>query len=125
MNKKNIKKSEMFTVKEVVALLIITCVANVTIFFLMNLDKTKITYDDTINKIVKEYEYIKDNYYEDIDEDKLINGAIKGMTDALGDDYSSFIEESDSDTYDITLNGEYIGVGIQITQYTDTNEIIC
>lgn len=124
MNKKNIKKSEMFTVKEVVALLIITCIANVTIFFLINLDKTKITYDDTINKIVKEYEYIKDNYYEDIDEDKLINGAVKGMTEALEDNYSSFIEESESDTYDITLNGEYIGVGIQIMQYTDTNEII-
>lgn len=123
MNKKNIKKSEMFTVKEVVSLLIITCIANVTIFFLINLDKNKITYNGTVNEIIKEYEYIKENYYAEIDEDKLINGAIKGMTEALGDNYSSFIEDVDSDTYDITLNGEYVGVGIQIMQYADTNQI--
>ena len=125
MNKN--KKTEMFNVKEVVTLLVMTCVANVTIFFFMNYDKqseNNLTSNDTINEIMESYNYIKENYYGEIDEKDLINGAIKGMTEALGDNYSSFIEESESDTYDIILKGDYIGVGIQISQLVNNKDII-
>lgn len=125
MSKKR-KKNETFTVKEVVVLLVITCIANATIFFFMNVGEKKesVTYDDTIKEILESYNYIKDNYYGNIDEKKLINGAIKGMTEALDDNYSSFIEDSDSDTYDIILVGEYTGVGIQISQLLENNNIV-
>ena len=125
MNKN--KKTEMFNVKEVVTLLVMTCVANVTIFFFMNYDKqseNNLTSNDTINEIMESYNYIKENYYGEIDEKDLINGAIKGMTEALGDNYSSFIEESESDTYDIILKGDYMGVGIQISQLVNNKDII-
>lgn len=122
------KKDELFTVKEVVLLLIITCAANITIFLFMNQnnEKEKIVYseNEALNEIIESFNYIKDNYYDEIDEKDLINGAIKGMTEALGDNYSSFIEEEDSDTYDILLKGEYIGVGIQISQLISNGEII-
>ena len=125
---RNTKKEELFTVKEVVLLLILTCVANTMIFFLINNNGEEKNFvnttDDALDEIIESYYYIKDNYYGEINEKDLINGAIKGMTEALGDDYSTFIEESDSDTYDILLKGEYIGVGIQISQLINSNEII-
>lgn len=125
MNKKG-KKNETFTVKEVVILLVITCLANVTIFFFMNIgeEEENITYDNVVGEILETYNYIKDNYYGEIDEKELINGAVKGMTEALGDSYSTFIEDTQSDTYDIILVGEYTGVGIQISQLINSNEII-
>lgn len=125
MNKKG-KKNETFTVKEVVILLVITCLANVTIFFFMNIgeEEENITYDNVVGEILETYNYIKDNYYGEIDEKELINGAVKGMTEALGDSYSTFIEDTQSDTYDIILVGEYTGVGIQISQLLNSNEII-
>lgn len=125
MNKKN-RKSETFTVKEVVILLVITCMANATIFFFMNIGEkeSSLSYNDTVKEILESYNYIKDNYYGDIDEKDLINGAIKGMTEALGDNYSSFIDDNQSDTYDVLLVGEYTGVGIQISQLIGGNEIV-
>lgn len=125
MNKKN-RKSETFTVKEVVILLVITCMANATIFFFMNIGEkeSSLSYNDTVKEILESYNYIKDNYYGDINEKDLINGAIKGMTEALGDNYSSFIEDNQSDTYDVLLVGEYTGVGIQISQLIGGNEIV-
>lgn len=125
MNKKS-KKNETFTVKEVVILLVITCMANATIFFFMNIGEkgSSLSYNDTVKEILESYNYIKDNYYGDIDEKDLINGAIKGMTEALGDNYSSFIDDNQSDTYDVLLVGEYTGVGIQISQLIGGNEIV-
>ena len=125
MNKKN-RKSETFTVKEVVILLVITCMANATIFFFMNIGEkeSSLSYNDTVKEILESYNYIKDNYYGDINEKDLINGASKGMTEALGDNYSSFIEDNQSDTYDVLLVGEYTGVGIQISQLIGGNEIV-
>ena len=125
MNKKS-KKNETFTVKEVVILLVITCMANATIFFFMNIGEkeSSLSYNDTVKEILESYNYIKDNYYGDINEKDLINGAIKGMTEALGDNYSSFIEDNQSDTYDVLLVGEYTGVGIQISQLIGGNEIV-
>ena len=125
MNKKS-KKNETFTVKEVVILLVITCMANATIFFFMNIGEkeSSLSYNDTVKEILESYNYIKDNYYGDIDDKDLINGAIKGMTEALGDNYSSFIDDNQSDTYDVLLVGEYTGVGIQISQLIGGNEIV-
>jgi len=125
VNKKS-KKNETFTVKEVVILLVITCMANATIFFFMNIGEkeSSLSYNDTVKEILESYNYIKDNYYGDIDEKDLINGAIKGMTEALGDNYSSFIDDNQSDTYDVLLVGEYTGVGIQISQLIGGNEIV-
>lgn len=122
------KREENFSVKEVVILLVLTCVVNASIFFLINTNKEDdekiFSENKNINQIIETYNYIKDNYYGEIKEEELINGAIKGMTDSLKDGYSTFIEEEDSDTYDIILEGEYIGVGIEISQSFNDNNII-
>lgn len=119
---------ELFTVKEVALLLLITCFINTALFFLINGNQQKQSNlevnSDTLKEIIKTYNYIKQNYYNEIDDKTLINGAIKGMTDALGDNYSEFISESSSDTYNITLQGEYYGVGIQISTLTSGEIVI-
>lgn len=118
--KKHISKhKETFTVKEVVWLLVITCIINAAFIVLIKINPTKTktnitSNDDTIEEIIETYNYIKNNYYKDVDDKILVNGAVKGMTEALGDKYSEFIEESESDTYNIILEGEYYGIGVQI-----------
>lgn len=125
--KKPKKVKELFSVREVAYLLVITCFINSILFFMIynkerKTEKPVDVPNGTIAEIINTYNYIKQNYYRDIDDSVLINGAIKGMTDALGDNYSQFITEAESDNYNITLQGEYYGVGIQITTL-DTGEI--
>lgn len=128
IKKQNNKHKEMFTVKEVVWLLVITCIINAAFILLIQikpaLNENKATYtNDTVKEIMETYEYIKNNYYKEVDDKVLVNGAIKGMTAALEDKYSEFIEESESDTYNIILEGEYYGIGIQIANL-ENNQIM-
>jgi carboxyl-terminal processing protease len=61
------------------------------------------------------YTFIRDEYpLEPIDRDTLIRGAIRGMVEAVGDPYSSFLSPED---YEGTLNdisGSFEGIGAEI-----------
>lgn len=63
------------------------------------------------NTVVNEY-IDKDK----IDENELIYGAISGLVYKLDDPYSVFFEPIDADTYLETLEGEFDGIGIYLTQ---------
>ena len=125
--KKSISK-EKFSTREVIVIMFITCIVTTSffllVFYINPTDKVIVVNEgDSVDEISKEFNYIKNNFYKNIDDSILINGAIKGMTEALGDDYSEVIDESDFDTYNIILEGEYNGIGVQIAN-TDKAEII-
>lgn len=79
--------------------------------------------DNELNEFIEQYDYIVNNYYEDVDKKELINGAIKGMVESLGDDYSVYLEQSSSENFNITLNGSYEGIGISVATSAN-NEIV-
>jgi len=49
-----------------------------------------------------------------IDYTKMVNGAIKGMTAALGDPYTMYLPPQDNKSSKEDLNGEFDGVGISL-----------
>lgn len=54
-------------------------------------------------------------YYDgEIDDDALLEGAIKGMTEALGDPYTVFMNSEEYSAFNQQSEGEYIGLGIQV-----------
>ncbi len=85
-------------------------------------DDNYLTANKEIQKFIEEYNYILENYYADIDKDELISSAIKGMLSSL-DEYSQFIDTTSNNT-DITLEGEYLGVGIGVVNDLSGNIII-
>lgn len=62
--------------------------------------------------LIEQYNKILNEYYEDVDKDKLIKGALSGMLSTL-DGYSGVIDDS-SNSFSITLEGTYEGLGIEI-----------
>lgn len=116
-----------FSTLEVVILIFISVIVSLVIGFVVSSKFTKgnlYEKDKNIKKFIKNYNYIIDNYYEDVDKKQLINNAIKGMLDSLDDDYSYLIGEDDSDTFDIQLEGEYQGIGIEIIGYTNGEIVV-
>ena len=58
------------------------------------------------------YQRIQKQYYKDVDPEKLIVGATKGMVDSLGDKYSSYMTKNEYDQWYSTVTGEYEGIGV-------------
>ncbi len=71
-------------------------------------------YNEDINKFVNEYNFILDKYYGDIDSETLINNAIAGMVNNLDDPYSVFIDAENVTNFDVELDGEFYGLGVEI-----------
>lgn len=64
---------------------------------------------------------IKTDYVDEnkIDEKKLINGAIKGMLDALEDPHTTYLSEKDMEDMQDTTTGTFGGVGMIIQEKDD------
>lgn len=62
------------------------------------------------------FEFIQDNYVEEVDADVLIEGAMKGMFESLGDPYSAYLDETDMRSLTDTTSGEFGGVGLYINK---------
>lgn len=70
------------------------------------------------------YSLINDSYYEEVDNEKLINGAIDGMLESLGDPHTSYFNASQTENFNEVMNGSYEGIGAEISLDSDGNVII-
>ena len=82
---------------------------------------TPVSEDAAFRPFWDTYHTINDRYAGgEVDRDAIVQGAIRGMIDALGDPYSSYLTpEEYHDTLE-GLSGEFEGIGVEIaTQATD------
>ncbi|MEA1871532.1 MAG: S41 family peptidase [Candidatus Bipolaricaulota bacterium] len=63
------------------------------------------------------YQTIKSYFYEPerIDDQQALYGAMEGLVEQLNDPYSEFLDPAAMEAFDDSLNGEFSGVGIEIT----------
>ena len=63
-------------------------------------------------------ETLLDDYYQPLDEDALITGAIRGMMDSIGDPYTFYYTAEEMQKSNEESNGVYHGVGmvVQLTE---------
>ncbi len=63
------------------------------------------------------YDVIKDYYYqpEKVDDQQALYGALKGLVEELDDPYSEFFDPVDLENFESSLQGEFSGVGIEIS----------
>lgn len=64
-------------------------------------------------------DYLKKSYYKELDEEKLIEGAIKGMFDSIGDPYTQYLDEKEFGDLMTRTQGTYGGIGIIVTPGDD------
>jgi len=61
---------------------------------------------------------VRRNYVEDIDEGRLVRGAVRGMLEEL-DPHSSFLDSEAYEEMQVDTKGEFHGLGIEITKRRD------
>lgn len=67
---------------------------------------------------------VEDKYVKDVDPEKIIEGAIRGMVDSLGDPYSVFMNETEFQDFITAINGSFGGVGMVLSVDENTGDII-
>lgn len=89
-------------------------------------DENYIENDFKVNSDYKEfeplyeaYETIKSEYYTDVDEKTLVEGAISGMLESIGDKHTMYFDEKSKADFDAELSGSYYGIGAQIQLTTE------
>lgn len=80
--------------------------------------------DKSIRKFLIAYMDLKTNYYDNLDTDKIIEGAISGMYDATGDPYTTYLDDNNSLILDETLRGKYKGIGIEVKKDDNGAKIV-
>jgi len=123
------KKTKGFGLFGVVIIMIITAlVSSVATGVIMlnstetnyNKDYTKLTEDEDLAKFIDVYNTLVNKYYDEIDKKGMIEAAEAGMLNFLGDQYTTFLEDSEYNDILSDLASTYNGIGITI----ENNKII-
>ena len=73
----------------------------------------------SMEKLLGLKEYIKSYYVEGAQDDKLIEGAMKGMFESLGDPYSVYMTKEEFKNFNESTKGSYGGIGVIVTRSED------
>lgn len=109
----------MFRKRKNLILLILLISLPLTIY-ISNLEVTKAsqpaTYD-LFSPLLRAYELVKGRYlhFPEVTDQKLLHGAIEGMVEKLEDPYSQFLNREEYQRFNEQLDGEFVGVGIELT----------
>lgn len=67
-------------------------------------------------KLYSAYDEIQSKYYEDVDTEQLVNGAINGMVDSLGDPYSDYMNEEEAAQFMEGISSSFQGIGAEVQE---------
>ena len=113
-----------FSLFEVIIIILISILFGVIIGYLITFSKGSSASDSNIEEIVETYHNIVDEYYDNVDKDKISEAAIKGMIDSLEDPYSNYMDTDTTGDFNEQIEGTFVGIGV-VVQYTgEYNTII-
>ena len=73
----------------------------------------------SLQELIAVYNNILEDYYKNVDERDLVDAAVEGMLSSLDDPYSTYMDEENAATFNETVDGSYIGIGITIAMNAD------
>lgn len=84
--------------------------------------------DDDLYQVIFEplfqaYELIGWNYIDDVDDEVLVNGAIRGMLDSLGDPYTNYVDPEYWTFVSSDLDGSIEGIGVVISTEENITQV--
>lgn len=71
--------------------------------------------DVTFDKVKKAYQVISGTYFQDVNQEKLLNGAIQGMVEALDDPFTDYMDPETAEQFTQSLSSTYYGIGSEVS----------
>lgn len=115
------------TIMLVVLTIAITFIVTSCIIY-NSIGKNQVKYvvsSDNISETFKTFhDFIEKNYLGEINENEMIESAIKGYVKGLNDEYSEYITKEDMKEYMQDTTGKYVGIGVYIANDIEKNEVV-
>lgn len=73
----------------------------------------------SINKFNQVRSMLKNDYYQKVDENELIEGAVSGLADSLKDPYTVYFNKEQMQAFLEKSEGSYVGIGISVNTGSD------
>ncbi|MFE8701636.1 S41 family peptidase [Cytobacillus sp. FJAT-54145] len=70
---------------------------------------------EDLDKVGKAYELILSSYVEQVEQEKLVEGAIQGMLSTLEDPYSVYMDKETAKQFNETLESSFEGIGAEVS----------
>lgn len=125
------KKQNLYRIIMLVVLVAVITFIGTTLFMYkyINVDDIKyvqVTAKDTkiANTLASFRKIIDKKFLGEIDEEKLLNGAIKGYIDGLDDAYTEYMTKDEMKEFSADVIGNFAGIGIYLTKDVEKNAVI-
>lgn len=69
---------------------------------------------DELSVIDKLYAILMSTYYEEVESEVLIEGALEGMAGAVNDPYTEYLDEVESSSFEEDISGSFQGIGAEV-----------
>ena len=104
--------SQVFVI--VIVSLLLGAFACFSLFTILSHGKNYFRLGRELSKFYDVYDVLNDNYYGEVDKDKLVEAAIDGMVSSVGDEYTNYSDIKEADTFNQLLSSKYEGIGCTI-----------
>ena len=122
-----ITNDSSFSIAEVMVIVCISILFGVIIGYIITYSRNpvnQVSSNKNLNEIVSVYNNILEDYYGDLDQDKLTDAAINGMIESLDDPYSNYMDTDTTNSFNESVDGEFVGIGVTVMFSDNTNKII-
>ena len=85
---------------------------------------TTTSYTDLVKTLETFKAMIKQKYIGEVDEEQMIEGAIKGFVEGLGDPYTEYLPKEEMAEFTEETSGQYVGIWVYLTNDKTTNTIL-
>ena len=79
--------------------------------------------NDELKKVHRLYETLQEDYYKKVDKDVLIEGALRGMTEALEDPYTTYLGKEEAAEFSSSLADSFEGIGATLSLVDEIPEV--
>lgn len=79
---------------------------------------------EEFESLTKMFMILKNTYYEEIDSDVLIEGALEGMSRSMGDPYTEYLNEEQATSLEEDISGSFQGIGAEVMKEGEFVRII-
>ncbi|SES70980.1 carboxyl-terminal processing protease [Salinibacillus kushneri] len=70
---------------------------------------------NAFSKVMRAYSVIENNYVEDVKQKTLVEGAVQGMLDSLGDPHSVYMDKETVEQFNHSIESSFEGIGAEVS----------